>query len=113
MLTTHRLGRMSLLFPLVPVVCLCRAETSTLGFRYGLLALSTSACRSRRPLEILDLRHFSSLDLRPLLDDETQLWSRLLSWDYTSSAEMILRYVDAKILPGYAAVDRGRVFGYS
>jgi len=64
-------------------------------------------------LEILDLRHFSSLDLRPLLDDETHLWSRLLSWDYTSSAEMILRYVDAKILPGYAAVERGRVFGYS
>src|SRR5215467_8146059 len=45
--------------------------------------------------------------------DETQIWSRLLSWDYSSSAEMILRYVDAKILPGYAAVDRGRVFGYS
>jgi len=64
-------------------------------------------------LEILDLRHFSSLDLRPLLDDETQLWSRMLSWDYSSSAEMILRYVDAKILPGYAAVDRGRVFGYA
>jgi len=64
-------------------------------------------------LEILDLRHFSSIDLRPLLDDETQLWSRLLSWDYSGSAEMILRYVDAKILPGYAAVDRGRVFGYS
>ena len=64
-------------------------------------------------LEILDLRHFSSADLRPLLDDETQLWSRLLSWDYSGSAEMILRYVDAKILPGYAAVERGRVFGYS
>jgi ribosomal protein S18 acetylase RimI-like enzyme len=64
-------------------------------------------------LEILDLRHFSSADLRPLLQDEIQVWSRLLSWDYTGSAEMILRYVDAKILPGYAAVDRGRVFGYS
>jgi ribosomal protein S18 acetylase RimI-like enzyme len=64
-------------------------------------------------LEILDLRHFSSVDLRPLLEDETQLWSRLLSWDYSGSAEMILRYVDAKILPGYAAIDRGRVFGYS
>lgn len=64
-------------------------------------------------MEILDLRHFSSLDLRPLLEDERQLWSRLLSWDYSGSAEMILRYVDAKILPGYAAVDRGRVFGYS
>ncbi len=64
-------------------------------------------------LEILDLRHFSSADLRPLLEDEAHLWSRLLSWDYSGSAEMILRYVDAKILPGYAAVDRGRVFGYS
>jgi ribosomal protein S18 acetylase RimI-like enzyme len=64
-------------------------------------------------LEILDLRHFSSVDLRSLLDDETNVWSRLLSWDYSGSAEMILRYVDAKILPGYAAVDRGRVFGYS
>jgi ribosomal protein S18 acetylase RimI-like enzyme len=64
-------------------------------------------------VEILDLRHFSSADLRPLLDDETQVWSRLLSWDYSSSADMILRYVDAKILPGYAAVDRGRIFGYA
>jgi ribosomal protein S18 acetylase RimI-like enzyme len=64
-------------------------------------------------LEILDLRHFSSVDLRPLLDDETQVWSRLLSWDYSGSAEMILRYVDAKILPGYAAIERGRIFGYS
>jgi ribosomal protein S18 acetylase RimI-like enzyme len=26
---------------------------------------------------------------------------------------MILRYVDAKILPGYAAIDRGKIFGYS
>ena len=64
-------------------------------------------------MEILDLRHFSSVDLRPLLEDETQVWSNLLSWDYSGSAEMILRYVDSKILPGYAAVDRGRVFGYS
>ena len=64
-------------------------------------------------MEILDLRHFASADLRPLLADETQLWARLLSWDYSGSAEMILRYIDAKILPGYAAVDRGRIFGYS
>ncbi len=64
-------------------------------------------------MEILDLRHFSSIDLRPLLQDETRAWSSLLSWDYTGSAEMILRYVDAKILPGYAAIDRGRIVGYS
>jgi len=64
-------------------------------------------------VEILDLRHFSSMDLRPLLNDETRVWSNLLSWDYNGSAEMILRYVDAKILPGYAAIERGRIFGYS
>ena len=64
-------------------------------------------------MEILDLRHFSSVDLRPLLDDEVRVWSRLLSWDYGGSADMILRYVDAKILPGYAAIDRGLIFGYA
>jgi ribosomal protein S18 acetylase RimI-like enzyme len=64
-------------------------------------------------MEILDLRHFTSADLRPLMDDETRAWSRLLSWDYSGSAEMILRYVDSKILPGYAAIDRGRIFGYA
>jgi ribosomal protein S18 acetylase RimI-like enzyme len=77
--------------------------------------MSRGLAEARRwsPVEILDLRHFSSVDLRPLLDDETQVWSRLLSWDYTSSSDMILRYIDAKILPGYAAIDRGRIFGYA
>src|SRR5271154_3596134 len=51
--------------------------------------------------------------MRPLLDDESRVWGSLLSWDYSGSAEMILRYVDAKILPGYAAIDRGRIFGYA
>jgi ribosomal protein S18 acetylase RimI-like enzyme len=64
-------------------------------------------------MEILDLRHFSAADLRPLLQEEVTTWSRLLSWDYAGSAEMILRYMDAKILPGYAAIERGDVFGYS
>lgn len=64
-------------------------------------------------VEIIDLRHFASADLRPLLEKESQQWLRELSWDYHGSAEMILRYVDAKILPGYAAVSGGRVCGYS
>ncbi len=64
-------------------------------------------------MEILDLRHFASADLRPLIEEEISAWGRLLSWDYTISAEMILRYMDAKILPGYAAIERGNIFGYS
>src|ERR1019366_8907847 len=65
------------------------------------------------PVEILYLRHFSSTDLRPLLDEEVEVWGSLLSWDYRGSSDMILRYVDAKILPGYAAVERGSIVGYS
>ncbi len=64
-------------------------------------------------MEIIDLRHFSSVDLRPLLEIESDLWMQKLAWDYQGSAEMILRYIDSKILPGYAAIERGRVFGYS
>jgi ribosomal protein S18 acetylase RimI-like enzyme len=63
--------------------------------------------------EVLDLRHFASADLRPLLDEEVESWGEALAWDYRSSSEMILRYVDAKILPGYAAVERGSLVGYS
>ena len=63
-------------------------------------------------VEVLDLRHFSSVDLRPLLDEEAEKWTGLLEWDYRSSSDMILRYLDAKILPGYAAIERGTVFGY-
>jgi ribosomal protein S18 acetylase RimI-like enzyme len=72
-----------------------------------------TVARQELRVEILDLRHFSSADLRPVLEEEIRIWSRLLSWDYTGSADMILRYVDAKILPGYAAIERGRVFGYA
>src|SRR5271167_4028292 len=64
-------------------------------------------------VEILDLRHFSSADLRPLLDEEVDMWGEMLAWDYRSSSEMILRYIDAKILPGYAAVERGSLVGYA
>jgi ribosomal protein S18 acetylase RimI-like enzyme len=42
-----------------------------------------------------------------------QVWSEDLDWDYRSSGEMILRYIEGKILPGYVAVREGRVEGYS
>ena len=61
------------------------------------------------PVEILDLRHFGSPELRPLLEREATVWAQRMNWDYRSSAEMILRYLDSKILPGYAAVEDGRV----
>lgn len=63
-------------------------------------------------MEILDLRHFASHDLRPVLAEEVDVWHKLLQWNYQASAEMILRYADSRILPGYAAIERGRVHGY-
>jgi ribosomal protein S18 acetylase RimI-like enzyme len=64
-------------------------------------------------IEILDLRHFHSRDLRDLLAQETLQWARAMSWDYRSSAEMVLRYMDSRILPGFAALDQGVVVGYT
>ncbi len=63
-------------------------------------------------MEILDLRHFNSSDLRPLLEEEVAAWRKKLHWDYSSSADMVLRYADSRILPGFAAIERGRVYGY-
>jgi ribosomal protein S18 acetylase RimI-like enzyme len=102
-------SRCPMLLSSVRVVCL--SSENPLNSDSCRRAALAGLCRS--PLEILDLRHFSSADLRPLLEEETQVWSRLLSWDYSGSAEMILRYVDSKILPGYAAIERGKIFGYS
>lgn len=63
-------------------------------------------------MEILDLRHFASSDLRSLMEEEIAVWQNTLHWDYRSSADMILRYADSRILPGFAAIERGRVHGY-
>src|SRR5207245_1277551 len=105
----HELGSALLLPSRILPVCLRRARSNTLQFAASLVCKRPPGAR----VEILDLRHFSSVDLRSLLDDEIQVWSRMLSWDYSGSSDMILRYVDAKILPGYAAIDRGRIFGYA
>ena len=63
-------------------------------------------------LEILDLRHFAAPTLRPVLEAESALWRERLNWDYLASAKLLLQYLDARSLPGYVAVDAGRVTGY-
>ncbi len=40
------------------------------------------------------------------------MWRKTLHWDYRTSADMVLRYADSRILPGFAAIERGRVHGY-
>src|ERR1700733_7839524 len=63
--------------------------------------------------EILDLRHFSARQLRPLLEAESRLWQERLRWNYQSSTELLLQYLDSRILPGFVALDRGRICGFT
>ena len=64
-------------------------------------------------LEFLDLRHFSARQLRPLLEDEARVWKARLRWSYESSSELLLQYLDSRILPGFVALDRGRICGFT
>ena len=64
-------------------------------------------------LEILDLRHFTAPLLRPLLEVEGDVWQERLHWDYRTSTRLLMQYLDSRMLPGYAAVDAGRVTGYA
>jgi len=62
--------------------------------------------------EILDLRHFSANSLRPVLEQEVRLWNERLRWDYRASADLLLQYLDSRVLPGYVAIEDGRTSGY-
>lgn len=64
-------------------------------------------------MEILDLRQICARDLESLLEEENRLWREQLRWDYSGSADLIRRFVDARALTGYAALDDGRPVGYS
>jgi ribosomal protein S18 acetylase RimI-like enzyme len=68
---------------------------------------------SPQQIEILDIRHFSAKQLRPLLDQEAAVWLRMLRWDYRTSTNLLLQYLDSRILPGFVALDQGRICGYT
>ena len=73
---------------------------------------SAASMGSTLQFELLDLRHFSAGSLRPLLEEESRIWSERLRWDYRGSADLLLQYLDSRVLPGYVAVDNGRIVGY-
>ncbi len=63
--------------------------------------------------DILDLRHATSRLMRPLLEQEAVLWEDLLRWDYRPSVELLLDYLDNRVLPGFVARDGDTLLGYS
>ena len=63
-------------------------------------------------LEILDLRHFSAGNLKPVLEEESRVWNDRLRWDFHASANLLLQYLDSRLLPGFVAIENGRICGY-
>ncbi|HTZ57595.1 MAG TPA: GNAT family N-acetyltransferase [Acidobacteriaceae bacterium] len=63
-------------------------------------------------LEILDLRHFTASNLKPVLEAESLAWNQRLHWDFHPSANLLLQYLDSRLLPGYVAIENGRICGY-
>jgi ribosomal protein S18 acetylase RimI-like enzyme len=63
-------------------------------------------------IEVLDLRHFSARQLMPLLEAECREWNQRLRWDYRASADLLLQYLDSRVLPGFVALAGNRICGY-
>lgn len=65
-------------------------------------------------LEVRDLRQYTGKQLQPLLQQEGHVWRERLLWDYMPSIELLLRYLDARILPGLVAIDMAtsQIVGY-
>ena len=62
---------------------------------------------------VVELRRISAEDLEPVLAEEAAAWRRDLSWDLSSSAELVRRYTRMQALNGFALLEGSRVVGYS
>ncbi len=66
-------------------------------------------------------QHFQPVDLRgvdvesltPVLDEQIASWKSELDWDFTTSANLVRRFVQMHALTGYALVSRTQIVGYS
>lgn len=62
---------------------------------------------------IVDLQALGGAELAPLLEEEKARWMRLLHWDFSPLAELIIRYASMGTLEGFALKDGGAVAGYA
>lgn len=68
------------------------------------------------PTQTLDLRSVDLVSLAPVLDEQIASWKTLLDWDFTTSANLVRRFVQMHALNGYAIVASahpGKIVGYS
>jgi ribosomal protein S18 acetylase RimI-like enzyme len=63
-------------------------------------------------MQIVDLRQIQSRFLEPLFQEEARHWRDELHWDYRPSIDLIRRFIDARSLGGYVAIEEGAPAGY-
>lgn len=61
---------------------------------------------------LIDLRQLPAAGLEPLLDEEISCWRRQLHWDFSATANMLMRYAGYRSLDGLALLDGEELAGY-
>jgi len=56
-------------------------------------------------MQLLDLRQMPSRALEALFEEEQRHWLEELHWDYRASVQLIKKFIDAKSLAGFAALE--------
>ncbi|MGH9591560.1 MAG: GNAT family N-acetyltransferase [Bryobacteraceae bacterium] len=72
-----------------------------------------AALSDQRPSPLVDLREVSSAYLQPVLEAEIDEWRTGLDWDFTSSADLVRRFVDMRALTGFALPGGTHAAGYA
>jgi ribosomal protein S18 acetylase RimI-like enzyme len=72
-----------------------------------------AAAQEVHAAEIVELSRVSADELEPVLQEERITWRSMLRWDFTSSAELVRRFVRIRALGGFALLISGRVVGYT
>ncbi len=63
-------------------------------------------------MHIIDLRQVHSRALEALFEEEARHWLEELHWDYRPSLELIRKFIDARSLAGYVAMEERQPAGY-
>ncbi len=63
-------------------------------------------------MHIVDLRQVHSRALEALFEEEARHWLDELHWDYRPSLDLIRKFIDARSLAGYVALEERQPAGY-
>ncbi len=63
--------------------------------------------------ELQNLSGLRAPDLETLLQEETAEWRGTLDWDFEKSAELVRKFVDLRVLNGWALMGKEGVLGYA